>query len=253
MPLVEIKGYGNINLNGYPIEINNVTFGDIDIARSLSYTLSQSGSFTVPTDMFNVGDSFYIEVSTINFVLRGTTQTYSASASGITGTSIIQDTQTISQQGSNRYTLDVLYPKLAFAIGTNQTYTSTVTVSITLGSVSASYTIGVSIAYNAAAETVSISTSLSSSGSSVAKGSVVTKTFRNGRVYGTSTISVLGDPTYIDCDLGEAYKIMNGARVGLNSYIALGSKLPSLSAGSNTITFDNTITSLKVTPRWWKI
>ena len=68
-----------------------------------------------------------------------------------------------------------------------------------------------------------------------------------------STATAFGHPTYIDCDLGEAYAIDDGVISSLNSYIMLGSALPSLTVGESEITFDNTIESLKITPRWWKI
>lgn len=72
-------------------------------------------------------------------------------------------------------------------------------------------------------------------------------------IYGDSTQSVLGQPTYIDCDLGEAYKVESGEIISLNRYIDLGSDLPKLAVGNNTFTFDNTVTDLKVVPRYWKI
>jgi hypothetical protein len=71
--------------------------------------------------------------------------------------------------------------------------------------------------------------------------------------YVDSTASVLGAPTYIDCDYGEAYKIENGKVVSLNGYISLGSDLPVLSPDGTEITYDNTLTTVKVVPRWWKI
>ena len=78
-------------------------------------------------------------------------------------------------------------------------------------------------------------------------------TYSFGTVTGYSTQSVLSGQTYIDCDLGEAFKIVDGEAKSLNAYIDLGSDLPVLAPGANTITFDNTITDLKVVPRWWKI
>ena len=66
-----------------------------------------------------------------------------------------------------------------------------------------------------------------------------------------STKSALGNPTYIDCDLGECYKIENGEVIDLNAYIDLGSDLPVMKPGSNDISFDNTVTSLQIVPRWW--
>lgn len=73
-------------------------------------------------------------------------------------------------------------------------------------------------------------------------------------VIGESTKTVTGDePVFIDLDIGEAYIIVGGEVSSLNKYIDLGSKLMTLKSGVNEITYDNTITSLKVTPRWWKI
>lgn len=68
-----------------------------------------------------------------------------------------------------------------------------------------------------------------------------------------STAATFGNPTYIDCDIGEAYADLGGTISPLNRYIELGSKLPTLAIGNTEITFDNTIATLKVVPRWWKI
>ena len=68
-----------------------------------------------------------------------------------------------------------------------------------------------------------------------------------------STKAIIEGGYFLDCDLGEAYKVEDGQAVSLNGYIDLGSDLPTLASGTNSITADNTITDLKVTPRWWKI
>ena len=70
---------------------------------------------------------------------------------------------------------------------------------------------------------------------------------------GESTQSVLGNPTYIDTEVGEVYKIRNGRIENLNSYVQLESDLPNLATGDNAVTYDNTITGLEVTPRWWEL
>lgn len=72
-------------------------------------------------------------------------------------------------------------------------------------------------------------------------------------VIAQSTVQMLGHPTYVDCELGEAYKIESGELVPLNRYIELGSDLPKLSAGDNEITYDSTITSALITPKWWQL
>ena len=87
--------------------------------------------------------------------------------------------------------------------------------------------------------------------SSYPSGTKYTAAYRHPEYYGDSSKPLLGDPTYIDCDLGEAYKYVGDNLISLNQYIDLGSELPTFAAGSNEITFDNTITDLKVIPRWW--
>ena len=68
-----------------------------------------------------------------------------------------------------------------------------------------------------------------------------------------STVNLLGHPTYIDCDVGEAYRIEGGEYKSCNARVTLDSDLPALAPGSNKINFDNTVTDLKIAPRWWRI
>ena len=91
-------------------------------------------------------------------------------------------------------------------------------------------------------------------GESMATGLVRSSSYFNvGAFIADSTQSVLGNPTFIDCDLGEAYKLVDGVPASLNKYIGLGSYLPRLVVGSTEITYDNTITDFQIVPRWWKV
>lgn len=58
---------------------------------------------------------------------------------------------------------------------------------------------------------------------------------------------------YIDLDLGEAYGEVSDEITSFNSIVQMPANPPTLNAGANEINFDNTITDLKVIPRWWKI
>ena len=71
-------------------------------------------------------------------------------------------------------------------------------------------------------------------------------------VIGISTRSA-NSHAYIDLDIGEAWSIINGVVVPINNIVEFPSELPTLKSGTTTITYDNTITSFKITPRWWKI
>lgn len=70
-----------------------------------------------------------------------------------------------------------------------------------------------------------------------------------------STKNTLQNVTiYIDLDIGEAYSIDSSNNVvSLNNYVNIGGELPTLPPGNTTITYSNTISNFKVTPRWWKI
>ena len=72
-------------------------------------------------------------------------------------------------------------------------------------------------------------------------------------LYIDSTKSALGEPIYFDLDIGEAYKVENDVPVSVNNAVTIPAELPTLKHGANTVIFDNTITQLKIVPRWWKV
>jgi phage-related protein len=60
-------------------------------------------------------------------------------------------------------------------------------------------------------------------------------------------------PTYIDCDIGEAYKLIDDYVASRNIAVSLGVDLPVLVPGSTTVSYSGNITALKVIPRWWQL
>ncbi len=72
-------------------------------------------------------------------------------------------------------------------------------------------------------------------------------------IFGDSTKSALGNPMYIDLDIGEAYNMDYGTMVSVNNSVAIPAELPTLPSGATTITYDNTFTSFEIVPRWWKV
>lgn len=70
-----------------------------------------------------------------------------------------------------------------------------------------------------------------------------------------STKNTLQNVTiYIDLDIGEAYSIDSSNNVvSLNNYVNIGGELPTLPPGNTTITYSNSISNFKITPRWYKI
>ena len=72
-------------------------------------------------------------------------------------------------------------------------------------------------------------------------------------IYADSSVSALGTPTYIDLDIGEAWAVRNGEMVFLNNQVLLPVTLPDLPVGDTEVNYDNTVTQLKIVPRWWTI
>ena len=136
---------------------------------------------------------------------------------------------------------------LSFTYGTSSTQTASVTANITTGGSSSTKTVTYSVSYDGD-DAFTLSMVATRTGTPPAVYSVL---FKYDDVVGDSTQSTLGHPTYIDCDLGEVYKIENGSFISMNHVTDLGSYLPVLSTGSNSIEYDNTFTDVQIIPRWW--
>lgn len=236
-PLLKVKGYGTIGFNGYEIEIESGNIGTVDLwngSRVNSVNTTVSKSFN--TNMFNSTDTFtfYAEVGN-NTIYEDTSSVTSTNANAT------------YYRGDNNDGSISLYVHLpcTFTVGTSSTITNTTTASYIGGRTSV---FAMTVAYDGAGNVTYTTSTTHSTGVSA----------YNPFTYisdcsGDSTLTRLGNPTYIDCELGECYKYENNTYVSLNEYIDLGSDLPKLAPGTNTFTKDNTVTELKVIPRWWKV
>jgi hypothetical protein len=259
-PMIQVWGYGTVVLNGYTVELENAVLGPVTIFNGDKPPLDVSVSVASPR--YNIGDEIIIPASSRNevalsidsnldystYILLGATNVSGGSVGryndrvnrkwGVEPTvslSEMQITSGVDSSKTDTLTCDVKYARQS----SQQTeYTTTLTVNVTR-------------TYNASSNTITWSFSSSDTGSKF--DSPVLEYCWCGDIIADSTVPITGNPTYIDCDLGEAYKIEGGEVVSLNTHIDLGSKLPTLAVGENKITFDNTFTEVKVVPRWWKI
>ena len=267
-PLLAVKGYGTIEFNGYTIELRNETLGDIT-PESGDYRNS-SGRYvytkTFPDNVLNTGDPIIIsDIGCAAEFSNFTNQYFFKYPISVLPTNTQTEASTTIKDNSTagisaRARLTTVFSPITLSAGESQTWTNTtnwVNVPVVdqnetqAGTISAqmvttiTYTATagnggvVEITYNA-----SITAGSTYMGTTGESGSA-------GTAKGESSVSLIGDPTYIDCDLGDAYMIKDGTYVGLNKYIDLGSDLPTFASGNNEITFDNTVTELKITPRWW--
>lgn len=192
------------------------------------------------TSIYNAGDPFTIKGGTALFTLEDPVTSFaSLNANGL---SVDRRRQNLTFTASDT----------TFTAGTPQTITKTIDVRLTVtGSpyfdetktftLSIEYDGANQIAYRWTPGDYSFETYAWEESLGVYSGTV------------NSSKNTLEDvDIYIDLDIGEAYSIdSNDNAVSLNNFINLGSELPTLPSGSTTITYSNTISNFKVTPRWW--
>ena len=267
-PLLAVKGYGNIGFNGYEIDLENEEVGHLTLAEAgnTSYyqkTLNYASmkSLIASGDTITLSDGFYWEFPVrVRAANDSITQCTLGSISG----TIPTYTKTLQQyQGDT----SVKYLRLKYAGdysfiygGTAESYTDTFSITVKSqipGGSEYTTTFNGTVTFSIRKGPTSCYVLMKLQFSKTGSDGVMIPSAEMRLYYGSltceSTKSVLGDPTYIDCDLGEAYKLEDDVPVSLNAYIDLGSKLPILAVGENEITFDNTFTEVKIAPRWWRV
>lgn len=250
-PMLEVEGYGTIAFNGYEIELTNDYIGDILLlgATNDKTYIYYDGSLVNTNDVVTIHDHrnlrFRTNVTTASYT--PTSATLTRTTSNIPGTF----SYTATLDGRN-FILDLFYSGSdTFSYGTNSTKTDTFTLNIgyTDGNTSGTLTRTFNVTQRATSRYVQTYSTEDTSGGIQIYGSRCSY----GEITAYSTQTILGHPTYVECDIGVCYKEVDGEAVSLNQYIDLGSDLPKLASGANTITADNTVTNLKVVPRYWKV
>lgn len=241
-PMLEVEGYGTIEFNGFEIELENAVLGETRISDG-----SYNATVELNVENLNIGDA--ITSKSINEPYAKLTITNPGAVTHYSAYVQVGDGSVSVSQPANNILYVTISPKIdGLVYGTSATITTETSVFIQIGNVSNGGTFETTVTYDGSKK-ITINSELVSSG--YPSGTTYTSAYRHSEYYGDSSKLLLGHPTYIDCDLGEAYKYVGDNLISLNQYIDLGSELPTFAVGSNEITFDNTITDLKVIPRWW--
>lgn len=243
-PMLEVTGYGNINVNGYAIERKNATLGLIQLVGwRTSVPIEQGYSFTFDKAKMNDGDTIYFSANAnwggVSFSVGMSFAPY-----GATYTVTDSNADAIAQDPGFYYESPV-----EFVVGTPKTITNTRTITAhisTIGTIETATWTG-TLAYDGDSTFTASFSSVPSTNIDLYDPKIWV-----GTLFGNSTLSSFGT-VFIDCDLGEAYTVIDGSPVSANGIVSMGADLPTLASGANEISFDNTITSMKITPRWWKI
>lgn len=264
-PLLGVEGYGHIYFNNYDIEITNETLGKTELYPMRRGSASSPGvsevtkQRSVNMELVNSGDTVTLGTATIP-AIKVTDRIAVVPSATISGRTK-QDSGASGETGAEITSYDMnvwmTIDPFDIVIGTSSSVTRTSTISLYCNhggtSKTVTYTLMATVSYNGnSTVSYTVVRSLTPNPDNIAYvGQPLI--FDCGPAVAMSSVSVLGHPTYIDCELGEAYQIKNGEMISLNKYIDLGSDIPTFSPGANTITFDNTITSIEIKPRWWRI
>ena len=267
-PLLEVKGYGTIGFNGYTIDMNDPFRGDVVVippeimmADPDLHIVNETRTGSL-SGVANANDTITIGKTTISWYIY--LYQYSYGDEKVTGASIASEsgalggTSRVVSTHSRTIRLSTVLDEITLPFAATQS------------GVQVLHTVGVKVNYYQNGSNTNktftskflITYTVSQSGNITVNwhadeldGDTVFETsetsYSTQGVSVDSTVVVLGNPTYIDTEIGECYKIEGGVVVDLNSRIDLGSDLPTLAPGTNTVAFDNTITELKVVPRWW--
>lgn len=253
-PLLQVWGYGGININGEDINLANVYVGKTLIGNG-----SNSPSYNPGYSVANAGDTVTVETAkyTINVAFSsGLTPSGDPYPSTLDTITWSHGTGTALWNVLGRYieinaTPDTCLYQTAgtiYSVTIRGTFKARDTNSVLKTGV---YDFTVTGAVDAAGTFTCSHTMTKVSGDTVFANS--SRTTKWGYVYVDSTKSALGTPTYIDLDIGESYYYSGSDIISANTSLTLPAKLPTLKPGHNAITFDNTVNKLVITPRWWKV
>lgn len=273
-PVIQVEGYGTVTFNGYEIELTTQDIGTVELSRAQQFIASDESlslnvienEIAIDTSLLNQGDAIRVNRANIesyyaNCYIYYSDDAYTWVTVSKTPSANIESVSVGSNTAYGRKNV-YIQPHLkpaSFVYGTASTFSGTATIDITFQKNAVSYhsiiAVTLELIYNGAGK---IKMRFTRAINSDSEGII---NFNNTRYFanviwdavGDSSQTILGHPTYIDCELGEAYKIENNQFISLNAYIDLGSDLPTLASGTNTFTKSNTITSLKVKPNWWKL
>ena len=262
-PLLLVDGYGDFDINGEEITIQqgavmgrtilnmNSSTRFVPVSNGARYILTLQS--TNLNDVSLTGDNIRIGNSRLNIYYVPTNRIIDVE------NIVFQSSLTVWFLNELIYSYDILQFPIEvgysdFVRGTAGSENSSARLNFDLitdqGTTSESLLVRADVSYDGNKTfTVMITVTSSSALTPANKGAFV-QSLDNS--YVDSTKSALGN-LYIDLDIGECYRIENGEYISINTATILPAELPVLKSGANTITYDNTFTSFKITPRWWRV
>ena len=262
-PLLEVSGYGTISLETGDVEILETYIGEIFVINGYTSINNTKVRQMQNTEHLMAGDRIYTKNKTSHITAKlwgngGGNVTVKASNATSKTNCISTSVTTVIANSDYEFTV---VPDLSagFRYGTASTLSASAVfpITVTVSGTTTSHTITVNYVlqydgndqvtiWGDIAHCVDLTNPWGGSGYAVWD-------IRLNDFWGDSTEIAPLDQVFIDLDVGEAYGVVDDQKLSYNNIVSLPANLPTLVPDSNEITFDNTITSLKITPRWWKV
>lgn len=249
-PVLKVYGYGDIVLgDGGTVSVSDdVIVGNTVLANGGQVGLTYTESIVMGSDKFMTGDVITLAPTSISGNINTSARITSVTASVASGYSVNTSATKIN---SGAVTASFSWDEETFTVGTSRDLSTTVNVSIVTSGGTVVVQIPATISYNAGTRTITRTlqtpTVISGTVSGMRGYSIL------GSITGYSTAPAYTEPLYFDLSIGEAYAIEDGVPVSINGAVSFGVDLPVLPPGVSTITYDNTIDSLEIIPRWWEV
>ena len=258
-PMIEATGNGDITINDDVITLGTDPIGNVLLANKTQAASNHIVTVSLAnTDTLNNGDTITVSGgSTVAFSAYPTDGNAINGVSNATVTGALGGSVSAVYVNIYRGYVDFVFTadSLQFLKGTGDTITGTLTADIrwyVMGGAqhTESISVTVSAVYDQSTQKVrfGIASSPTYTGFSL---SAFNATLQE--INGNSTKPALSGTTYIDLDIGEAYQNDGGTVYSVNNAVSIPAELPTLKPGVNTISYDSTITQLKIVPRWWEV
>jgi len=244
---------GTINLGTQSITVISAYVGVVPLDLTKQATTAAGYTFvdnvTINnTSVYKSGDTITFNGAKASFYFSATGKIANVTFSNASGLTAMADIR------STNFTVDLTATAATFTAGTSSTVNKTIDVTVTPQSGTAqTKTFTLTYAYNGNNTIV-----VRWSNQAYTNISYIAARSKNSGNYSgeaDSTVNNLQNvDIYIDLDIGEAYSIdASNNAVSLNNFVNLGGELPYLPPGETTITYSNSITNFKITPRYWRI
>lgn len=252
-PMLYAQGTGNIYINDSRIKINNQEIGEVMLAgadeASEATGSTATCTVTINDSLLNTGDDIYSQARVyLEFkVTDGTT--FRAQMQDVAPSIMEYDGWDTFNQDRSSY-WRYLWPQITFHKGTAASGTDSGRMVFATQQQAALYiSFTATYSYNGSDEiTYTLTMTDPNNGHVGVSNRRVTVLITSG--YSTQYVA---QTIEIDLEKGEAYTHDGSVLIPLNNMVDMGGDLPVLRPGSNLITLSNTITDLKIEPRWWKL